>query len=102
MAGSMQLAEAAACLSSLGSATRLELFRLLVRAGAKGLTVGELKTSLDLPGATLSHHIKELVAQELIRQDRDGRTLHCRANYTAMQQLLEFLTNECCVDEDCC
>ena len=52
---------AAAALGALGNETRLKLFRLLVKAGRDGLTVGDIQHFLGVPLSTLSHHIKTLV-----------------------------------------
>jgi DNA-binding transcriptional ArsR family regulator len=94
----MTLEQAAARLEALGNPTRLKVYRLLVRAGEPGLSVGNLQIKLDIPGSTLSHHIKALLAVGLITQQRESTTLICRANYPIMQQLLGFLVDECCTD----
>jgi ArsR family transcriptional regulator len=94
----MKLDKAAARLEALGSPTRLKVYRLLVRAGQEGLSVGKLQTRLDIPASTLSHHIKALVAVGLVTQDREATTLICRANYRIMNELVGFLVNECCAD----
>jgi hypothetical protein len=39
---------AARCLAELGNLTRLDIYRLLVRAGPAGLNIGEIQTRLDL------------------------------------------------------
>jgi len=88
---------AAKCLSELGNPTRLAVFRLLVRAGPDGLTVGEIQKHLDIPGSTLSHHIAHLVWGGLIDQERRGRSLHCRTRDGIMDSLIGFLVDECCL-----
>lgn len=92
----MTLNQAALCLEKLGNATRLEVYRLLVRAGPQGLAVGELQRHLEIPASTLSHHLSHLVNADLVRQEREGRVLRCTANYALMEQVLGFLTEECC------
>ncbi len=92
----LKLAEAARCLESLGNDTRLAIFRLLVRAGDDGLPVGRIQSKLDVAASTLSHHIAQLVAQDLIHQERHGRALICRPNFERMNALLTFLTEDCC------
>lgn len=92
---------AAVALESLGNETRLAIFRALVRAGARGLPVGKLKEKLSIPGSTLSHHLSHLVGAGLLDQNREGRVLRCTANYRAMRELVDFLTEECCADDDC-
>ncbi len=98
----MHSGDAAACLESLGNLTRLEVFRQLVRAGRQGLAVGELQQRLDIPGSTLSHHLHHLMQRELVSQRREGRVLRCLANYQVMNNLIGFLTEECCSEEGGC
>jgi DNA-binding transcriptional ArsR family regulator len=98
----MNIKDSAARLEALGNPTRLEIYRLLVRAGETGLSVGRIQSKLDMAASTLSHHLKSLVIVGLVRQDRDGTTLMCRANFPVMQALVTFLVAECCVDESAC
>jgi DNA-binding transcriptional ArsR family regulator len=97
----MQHQHAAAALESLGNETRLAIFRTLVRAGTSGLPVGGLKEKLGIPGSTLSHHLSQLVSAGLVSQAREGRVLRCQAEFSAMNELLGYLADECCADEDC-
>lgn len=94
----MKLDEAAARLEALGNPTRLAIYRALVRAGDAGLTVGSLQTKLQVAPSTLSHHIKWLVDIGLIRQERQGTSLICRANFKTMDALVDYLVAECCAD----
>ncbi len=94
----MHLEKASSRLEALGNPTRLKIYRLLVRAGGQGSSVGKLQTTLDIPASTLSHHLKALVAAGLVMQDREATTLICRANYAIMNELVGFLVNECCAD----
>ena len=97
----MKLNQAARCLEKLGNPTRLEVFRLLVRAGTEGLPVGEIQDHLGIPASTLSHHIGHLVNVGLVSQEREGRQLICKPDFSLMDGLIGFLTAECCmlVDE---
>ena len=97
----MNVKTAAGALESLGNETRLTIYRALVRAGPAGLPVGRLRDRIGIPGSTLSHHIAQLVASDLVSQDREGRVLRCRANYPKMQALVDYLVKECCKDEAC-
>ncbi len=92
---------AATALESLGNETRLAIFRTLVRAGTRGLPVGGLKEKLGIPGSTLSHHVAQLVSAGLVSQSREGRVLRCQAEFTTMNALLDYLTDECCADDAC-
>ena len=92
----MEHRQAARCLEKLGNATRLEIFRLLVRAGPAGLAVGEIQEHLEIPGPTLSHHVSHLVNVGLVNQERQGRVLRCTPSLTLIDEVIRFLTEECC------
>ncbi len=94
-------ASAVRALAALAQTSRLRVFRLLVGAGAVGLCPGQIADALDVSANLLSFHLKELHACGLITQEREGRFLRYRADMTAMQQLLEFLTAHCCQGEPC-
>lgn len=95
----MNIDTAAARLSELGHATRLEIYRILVKAGQAGLPVSAIQDKLSIPGSTLSHHISRLVRVGLVSQVREGRVLRCNAQYTELNELIAFLSEECCVDD---
>jgi len=97
----MKLEKAASQLEALGNPTRLQLYRTLVRAGDEGLSVGSIQEKLDIPASTLSHHLKRLVDTGLVKQERYGTTLICRANYPGMEALVGYLVDECCADAKC-
>lgn len=97
----MQIEKAAAQLEAIGNPTRLELYRILVRAGDEGLSVGKIQERLGMPASTLSHHVKRLVEAGLVSQERQATTLICRARYPAMQALIGYLADECCADGTC-
>ena len=92
----MEIKNATVALAALGQTTRLSVFRLLVEAGPGGRMVGEIAEALELPGATLSFHLKELTAAGLIEGESRGRYICYRANFEAMNHLIEFLTRNCC------
>ncbi|MBF0374382.1 MAG: helix-turn-helix transcriptional regulator [Alphaproteobacteria bacterium] len=85
-------------LEALGSPTRLEVFRILVRGGPDGLPVAEVRRRAGVPGSTLSHHLHRLIGVGLVTQERQGTTLICRADFAAMNETLGFLMAECCAD----
>jgi ArsR family transcriptional regulator, arsenate/arsenite/antimonite-responsive transcriptional repressor len=97
----MKLEKAAAQLEALGNPTRLNIYRILVRAGDAGLPVGRIQTKLDIPASTLSHHCKRLIDVGLVTQERQATTLICRAQYPAMNALIGYLADECCADAGC-
>ena len=95
----MKLETAARQLEAIGNPTRLLIYRTLVRAGHAGLSMGQVQERVGLPASTLSHHMKRLVDQGLIRQERSGTSLICHAEYPVMKALLGYLADECCADE---
>lgn len=97
----MDTQQAALRLEALGNPTRLSVYRMLVRAGDAGVSVGQLQAALDIAPSTLSHHVKALVIAGLIQQERRSTTLVCRARYDVMRDLVGFLVAECCVGSDC-
>jgi ArsR family transcriptional regulator, arsenate/arsenite/antimonite-responsive transcriptional repressor len=97
----MKIDDVAARLEALGNPTRLKIFRALVRAGDGGLSVGKLQLKLDIAPSTLSHHLKSMLIVGLIAQERQSTTLICRANYTVMRSLVDFMVAECCIDTSC-
>jgi DNA-binding transcriptional ArsR family regulator len=95
----MELETAAKLLEALGNSTRLAIFRNLVKAGPQGSPVGHIRETLDIPGSTLSHHIAKLVNAGLLSQQRDSRSLVCRVDNESMDDLMEFLVQNCCTDD---
>lgn len=94
----MDLERTAERLEALGNATRLGIYRLLVRAGDDGLAVGKIQGRAEIPGSTLSHHLQRLTRVGLVTQERRATSLICRANYAVMNETLSFLVSECCAD----
>lgn len=88
-------------LAALAQASRLQIFRQLVVAGASGMTPTRLSEALNLPPSALSFHLKELTLAQLITQERDGRHLIYRAAFGAMNDLLAYLTENCCAGDVC-
>lgn len=93
----MEIDEAADRLAALGNPTRISLYRLLVRAGNEGLNMGEIKRRLEVPASTLSHHVGALVQTGLIIREKRGREMICAANFEAMHEVVDYLTDDCCL-----
>ena len=83
-------------MAALAQETRLALFRLLVEQGPAGLTPGRIAAVLDVPPATLSFHLKELVNTGLVTDHREGRFIWYRADLDSMNALVGYLTDHCC------
>jgi len=86
----------ARALAALGHDARLGVFRLLVKAGDGGLSVGEIGEHMELAPSTLSHHLRALVDAKLVIQEKRGREVRNRIDYVEMRGLLDFLSSECC------
>lgn len=97
---SMTASDTARALAALGHEARLDIFRLLVRAGQEGAPVGVIAQHAGLPLSTLNHHLAALVAAGLVTQERQGRSVINRAAFPVMDQMLAFLTRECCAGLD--
>ena len=83
-------------MEALGHEKRIAIYRLLVKAGVDGMTVGALQKSLGIAASTLSHHVAWLARVGLITQERRGRAIICRSDFALMHELVGFLTAECC------
>ena len=83
-------------LAALGQGTRLDVFRLLVQAGPKGVPAGEIGERLGAVQNTTSAHLKVLLQAGLIRAEREGRTIRYTADMTGFRDLLAFLMEDCC------
>lgn len=88
-------------LSALAQETRLSIFRLLVVQGPEGLAVGKIAEQLQIAPATLSFHLKELSNSGLIKSRQESRFIYYSADFAAMQQLLGFLSENCCNGNHC-
>ncbi|MGA7869460.1 MAG: metalloregulator ArsR/SmtB family transcription factor [Candidatus Binatus sp.] len=82
--------------SALGQSGRLEIFRLLVRAGPQGTCVEEIKRRVKMPGSTLSHHLDALTRCGLLTAQRAGRFIYYAVNWPQAAKLIQFMTEDCC------
>ena len=87
---------AARVFESLASGIRLDVWRLLVKAGLEGRVAGELAGELDIAPNSLSFHLKTLLHAGLVSVEQEGRFLRYRANIPLMLDLIGYLTEECC------
>lgn len=92
---------AVAALAALAQETRLTLFRLLVVAGPAGLAAGEIAAQLGIPANTLSFHLRTLAQAGLLQARQEGRYVFYSADYAAMDELIAFLTENCCGGGQC-
>ena len=93
----MEKNSAIVALAALAQESRLDAFRLLVQAGAGGLPAGQIGERLGgMPSPTLSFHLNQLRQAGLVTFRREGRSLIYAAEYAAMNDLLAYLTENCC------
>ena len=97
----MEKADAIAALAALAQDNRLDVFRLLVKAGPEGLAAGEVAKRLKLPPNTLSFHFDRLRQAGLVAVRRESRSMIYSAKYAAMNTLIGFLTENCCAGSPC-
>ena len=88
-------------LGALAQETRLKIFRLLVVAGPAGLTPTDMSETLKVGATALSFHLKELSYARMVSSERDGRSIIYRAEFSVMNDLLAFLTAQCCQGQPC-
>ena len=97
----MEMLTAAELLAAIGHESRLAIFRLLVEAGPQGMNAGAIGEQLGMAPATLSFHLAQLSRVRLIEGERKSRFIRYSANYATMDELLVFLTRNCCQGAAC-
>lgn len=97
----METITAVPLLAALAQETRLSVFRLLVEQGPGGMPAGQIAERLGISPATLSFHLKELTHAGLTLSRQEGRYVIYSANFKAMDDLLSFLTQNCCAGTPC-
>lgn len=83
-------------LSALGHPVRLQILRFVVQAGPEGAAAGDIRSHVDVPASTLSHHLKRLVDAELMTTRGEGTFHFYAADYTALRALTDYLWEDCC------
>lgn len=92
----MESNDAILVLAALAQATRLDVFRLLVRHEPEGLAAGDIARSLAIPQNTMSSHLGILTRAGLVVAKRSGRSIVYRAGLDRLQQVMLFMLNDCC------
>jgi DNA-binding transcriptional ArsR family regulator len=92
----MEIRSAVTALAALAQETRLSIFRLLIEAGPEGVAAGRIGEALEVPGATLSFHLKELARAGLVSSRQEKQFIYYAADFERMAELMTFLTENCC------
>lgn len=92
---------AVGALSALAQETRLAIFRRLVELGPDGAPAGRIADDFSLPGATLSFHLNQLKQAGLVKCRRSGRSLIYSADFAVMNDVIGYLLENCCQDQEC-
>jgi ArsR family transcriptional regulator, arsenate/arsenite/antimonite-responsive transcriptional repressor len=92
----MEIRTAVMALAALAQETRLAVFRLLIEAGPEGLPAGRIGEVLEVPGATLSFHLKELARAGLVSSRQEKQFIYYAVDFERMAELMTFLTQNCC------
>ena len=95
------MTQAIDALAALAQEKRLAAYRLLVEAGPEGLPAGRIGESLELPPATLSFHLAHLARAGLVRSRQEGRFVIYTADFQNVNQLVGYLTENCCGRRSC-
>jgi ArsR family transcriptional regulator, arsenate/arsenite/antimonite-responsive transcriptional repressor len=97
----MQAVQVIRALSALAQEHRLAAFRVLVQAGEQGVAAGLLAEKLDVPPSSMSFHLAQLANAGLVTQRRESRSIIYSADYAAMNDLMGYLTENCCGGVSC-
>lgn len=92
----MEKESATSVFESLSSGARLDIFRLLVKAAPDGLVAGELSSAIGMASSNVSFHLKTLTHSKLVTVVQEGRFQRYRANLGLMQEVIAYMTVECC------
>src|SRR5215471_6217813 len=92
----MKKSNVVAALAALAQENRLDVYRLLVEAGPDGLPAGQVAAALKLAPNTLTFHFDRLRGAGLVSVGRDGRSMIYAARYDTVNELLSYLTENCC------
>jgi ArsR family transcriptional regulator, arsenate/arsenite/antimonite-responsive transcriptional repressor len=104
----MENKTAVIALSALAQESRLTIFRTLVQAGPDGMAAGKISETTGIPPSSLSFHLKEMNYAGIVNSRQESRYIYYSANFKVMNELLAFLTENCCsgipcdVETPCC
>lgn len=90
-----------AALAALAQESRLAIFKLLVQVGSEGMPAGRISEITGIAPSSLSFHLKEMTHARMLRARQEGRYMIYSANYDSMNNLLAYLTENCCAGQPC-
>jgi ArsR family transcriptional regulator len=97
----MESTSAIAALAALAQDSRLAIFRALVQAGPDGLSAGTISEVTGIAPSSLSFHMKELTHADMVTSRQQGRFVIYTAKFSTMNELITFLTENCCGGDPC-
>jgi DNA-binding transcriptional ArsR family regulator len=89
-------------LGALAHDHRLAVYRMLVEAGPPGWSAGVIAERLKVPPSSLTFHTQALVRAGIATQRRVSRQLIYSADFAAMNELVGYLTENCCGQDTVC
>jgi ArsR family transcriptional regulator, arsenate/arsenite/antimonite-responsive transcriptional repressor len=92
----MKAPQVIGALAALAHDYRLAIYRLLIEQGTQGLSAGAIGERVGLQPSSLTFHLQSLHRAGLIEQTRVSRHLIYSADYSAMNELVGYLTDNCC------
>ena len=95
----LPIEQAALGFAAIGSEARLQVLLTLVKAGNRGLSVGDVQARTGMAPSTLAHHLRLLTSAGLIEQHRVGRSVINRAASDHLEALAGYILTECCAEE---
>ncbi len=95
----MEISKVSQSFLALAQDTRLQVFNILSEYGRDGLPAGEISKRLEIPHNTLSFHLNNLKSAGLVTCHREGRSMIYAANTDAIESLIGFLQDNCCIHE---
>ena len=102
----MDINKALVAFYSLSQETRLKVFKILVEYGKTGVAAGMVSDRLKIPHNTLSFHLTNLSHAGLVTSRKEGRSIIYAANTNAIEGLIGYLSENCCVlektNDECC
>ena len=92
----MRSTQVTTALGALAHEHRLAVYRILVERGPEGLSAGIIAEKVGIVPSSLTCHVQALQRAGLITQRRVSRQLFYAADFSAMNEVVGYLTKNCC------